>query len=120
LRLNKDRSYEKVVYHYYHDPVEDEEYNGLFSSKGYARGHIAPFKILGGDRDDDGDYAVYGKGVMSDENDELTIFQGYYMTNIAPQHHKAINGPGGLWYKLERWVQDEHIAIKETKKILDL
>ena len=53
------------------DPVEDDEYNGLFSSKGYARGHFAPFKILGGDRDDDGDYAAYGTGVTTDKDDEI-------------------------------------------------
>jgi len=97
------------------DPVKDEEYDCLFSSKGYARGHLAPFKITGGDRDDDGDYAVYGSGVTSDEDDELTIFQGNYMSNIAPQHHKAINGPGGLWYKLERWVQDDIVGDKDEE-----
>lgn len=97
------------------DPVEDEEYNGLFDSKGYARGHLAPYKIMGGDRDDDGDYAAYVSGVTSDEEDEQTIFQGNYMTNIAPQHHNAINGSGGLWFKLERWIQDDGVEENDEE-----
>ena len=28
------------------------------------------------------------------------------MSNIAPQIHTAFNGSGGLWFKLERWIQD--------------
>jgi len=97
------------------DPVEDEEYDGLFDSKGYARGHLAPYKIMGGDRDIDGEYATYGRGVTSDADDELTIFQGNYLTNIVPQHHSAINGPGGLWYKLERWIQDVVVAANQRE-----
>lgn len=98
------------------DPVKTSEYNGLFSSKGYARGHMAPYKISGGDRDDDGFYAVFGENVNSDEDDEETVFQINLMTNISPQHHNAINGPGGLWYKLERWIQDE--LVEENQKEL--
>lgn len=98
------------------DAVETTEYNGLFSTKGYARGHFAPYKILGGDRDGDGKYAVYNDNVNSDPDDEKTVFQGNFMTNIAPQHHSAINGPGGLWYKLERWIQDD--LVKQNQKEL--
>jgi endonuclease G len=88
------------------DAVDTEEYNGLSSSKGYDRGHLAPYKIMGGDRDSDGIYAVYGS-VNSDEDEEQTIFQGNYMSNITPQHDRAINGSGGLWYNLERWIQED-------------
>ena len=97
------------------DPVKDDEYVGLFAKKGYARGHLAPYKILGGDRDGDGIYAEFSTGANSDSDDEQTIFQGNYLTNIAPQHHYAINGPGGLWYKLERWIQDDVVAENEKE-----
>jgi len=97
------------------NPVEDEEYVGLFDTKGYARGHLAPYKIMGGDRDEDDVYANYGSAVESDEDDEKTVFQGNYLTNIAPQHHKAINGPGGLWYKLERWIQDDIVDAADQE-----
>jgi endonuclease G len=89
------------------DAVEDDEYDGLYSLKGYDRGHLAPFKIMGGDRDDDGIFAVYGTGSQSDTDDEETIFEGNYLSNIAPQHAQALNRPGGLWFALERWIQDD-------------
>lgn len=84
------------------NPVKDGDYDGIFSSRGYARGHLAPYAVMGGDRDDDGSDAEDG-----DADDELTIFQANYMSNIAPQHHYAFNGSGGLWYDLERHIQDE-------------
>ncbi len=90
------------------NPVSEDEYNGLFSSKGYARGHYAPYKILGGDRDNDGIYtSLNGE---SDEDDEKTIFEGNYMSNIVPQLHSGFNGIGGLWFKTERWVQDDVVS----------
>lgn len=91
------------------DAVDTDEYNGLNSSKGYDRGHLAPYKIMGGDRDSDGIYAKYGTGTDSDTDDEKTVFQGNYMSNITPQHDRAINGSGGLWYNLERWIQEDII-----------
>jgi transposase len=36
------------------NPVEDDDYNGLLEDFDIARGHIAPYFISGGDRDDDG------------------------------------------------------------------
>ena len=40
------------------NPVTDDDYNGLFSgASNFARGHLAPYAVMGGDRDDDGDYA---------------------------------------------------------------
>jgi len=90
------------------DPVSDDDYDGLFDSLGYARGHLAPYKILGGDRDDDGRYAALDGD--SDVDDDLTVFQGNYMSNIAPQLHNGFNGSGGLWFKTERWVQDKVVS----------
>lgn len=57
------------------DPVSASEYNGLFGSLGYARGHLAPYKVLGGDRDNDGLYAIYND-TTSDVDDEITVFEG--------------------------------------------
>ena len=59
---------------------------------------------MGGDRDGDGKYAEH------DEDDPLIVYQSNYMSNIAPQHHRGFNGPPGLWWKLERWIQDELVA----------
>jgi endonuclease G len=90
--------------------AKDSDYVGLLNDRGYARGHLAPYGIMGGDRDDDGDYAEYNPDNSSDvgdEEDALTVYQGNYMTNIAPQHHIGFNGSGGLWFELERWIQDD-------------
>jgi len=83
------------------NPVKKSEYNGLLAQRGYARGHLAPYAIMGGDRDGDGELAKDG-----DDFDKQTVFQGNFMSNIAPQNHLDFNGSGGLWFKLERWVQD--------------
>jgi endonuclease G, mitochondrial len=85
--------------------ARDDDYTGLFGSRGYARGHLAPYGVMGGDRDGDGLYA--GLEGESDADDEETVFQGNYLSNIAPQHHKGFNGSPGIWYRLERWIQDD-------------
>jgi len=82
------------------DPVVTGDYTGLFDTRGYARGHLAPYGVMGGDRDNDGEFA------LTDDFDAQTVFQGNFMSNIAPQHHNAFNGAGGLWFELERRVQD--------------
>lgn len=84
------------------------EYVGLFTSHGYARGHFTPFGVLGGDRDGDGEYASLED--LSDRDEELTVFEGNYMSNIAPQHHSGFNGAPGLWWHLERWIQDDMVS----------
>jgi len=88
------------------NPVSTSEYNGLFGSVGYARGHLAPYKVFGGDRDNDGLYAVYNDAA-SDLDEEITVFEGNYMSNIAPQLHGRYNGSGGLWFNTEKWVRDK-------------
>ena len=45
------------------------DYDGLFTSQGYARGHLAPYAMMGGDRDDDGQTAE-----DDDAEDNQTIF----------------------------------------------
>lgn len=94
--------------------AKDSDYIGLLNDRGYARGHLAPYGIMGGDRDDDGEYAEYNPDDPSDigdEDDAKTVYEGNYMTNIAPQHHVGFNGSAGLWYELERWIQDD--LVKE-------
>lgn len=83
------------------NPVLNSNYIGLKAKRGFARGHFAPYAILGGDRNGDGKYAD------DDDDDARTVYQGNYMSNIAPQHHNGFNGAGALWYKLERWTQKQ-------------
>jgi endonuclease G len=89
----------------------DADYKGLFKERGFARGHLAPCAAMGGDRDNDDEYAEDG-----DNYDKQTIFQANYMSNIAPQHHNAFNGQAGLWGSLERWVQD-NLVEKQEKRV---
>jgi endonuclease G len=90
------------------NPVKDDDYDGLFNSRGYARGHLAPYAVMGGARDDDGQTAE-----DDDPEDNLTIFQANFMSNITPQHHHQFNGSGGLWFELERFIQDELVDDQE-------
>lgn len=88
----------------------NEDYKGLFTSRGYARGHLAPYAVMGGDRDNDGLMAT------NDEDDAQTVIESNYMSNIAPQNHNAFNGRPGLWWKLERWIQDD-LVVKQGKDV---
>lgn len=88
--------------------ARDADYDGLLSSKGYARGHLAPYGVMGGDRDKDGAYAA------DDPDDARTVYEGNYMSNIAPQYQDGFNGSNGLWYALERWIQDGLIHCHDT------
>ena len=97
------------------NPVDEDEYTGLFAERKYARGHLAPYAILGGDRDKDGKYAAY-HSEESDPDEEQTVFEGNYMSNISPQHHYTLNGSGGLWYTLERWIQDD-LVVDQQKEV---
>ncbi len=83
------------------NPVTNDDFDGFFGSRGYARGHMVPFAVLGGDRNDNGESAE------TDPYDSLTVIQGNYMSNITPQYHYGFNGSGGIWYEAERWLQDD-------------
>jgi DNA/RNA endonuclease G (NUC1) len=55
---------------------------------------------MGGDRDGDGLFADL------DPDDAQTIREANRMSNVAPQH-EAFNRSGGVWFALERWIQDK-------------
>lgn len=90
--------------------VLDDEYLGFFDSRGFARGHLAPWAVMGGDRDGD------GKLAKNDDDDAKTFFEANYLSNIAPQHHAGFNGAGGIWFKGERFVQDQ-LVEKQSKDV---
>jgi len=88
----------------------EKDYRNQFRSwRNYAKGHLAPYYISGGDRDNDGQDAESG-----DPDDAETVFEVMYMSNMAPQHHNNFNGSGGLWYQLETYVRDK--LLKEQRK----
>ena len=83
--------------------VKTKDYIGWYDSEfNYARGHIAPYFISGGDRDHDGKDAEYESDLkIEDPDDACTVFEINAMTNVAPQYHKRFNGSPGVWWQLE-------------------
>ncbi|WP_028877556.1 DNA/RNA non-specific endonuclease [Teredinibacter turnerae] len=88
--------------------VTDNDYVGWYGAdENFARGHLTPFFISGGDRDHDGKDAEYEDSLaIEDIDDACTVFEINAMTNIAPQYHKAFNGQPGIWWKLETDVRN--------------
>lgn len=83
-------------------PVRDSDYVGWFDAEdNFARGHIVPYFIAGGDRNYNGIPAsVHGSGI-DDIYDACTVFEINSMPNIAPQFHNRFNGSPGVWWLLE-------------------
>lgn len=95
------------------DPVKDRDYRGLQDAFDFARGHIVPYFISGGDRDDDGQDAEIETAnnlAVEDIDDTCTVFEINYMSNIAPQLHGSFNGAGGLWFALETIVRKQIVG----------
>ena len=84
-----------------------------YTHSGYSRGHLTPFFTSGGDRDGD---EIYAGGSLSDPEDEKTVFEINYMSNITPQDQKCFNGAGGVWYNLETHVRRE-LVQKQRKTV---
>jgi endonuclease G len=88
----------------------EKDYKNQFRTwRNYAKGHLVPYYISGGDRDNDGMDAEDG-----DPEDAQTVYEIMYMSNMAPQHHNNFNGSGGLWYNLETYVRN--VILKEQQK----
>ena len=91
----------------------DYQYDNQYSDelRNFAKGHLAPYFISGGDRDDDGLYATDITNPddldILDEDDKQTVYEINYYTNLVPQHQNNFNGSGGLWYDLETFNRDE-------------
>ena len=92
------------------DPdIENSVVTDDYTGSGYARGHMAPYFVMGGDRDRNGKYS---NALLDGEDpyDDETVFQANYMSNIAPQSQDALNGPGGPWYALETAIRKELVG----------
>ncbi len=83
--------------------VTTDDYIGWFDSDdNFARGHIVPYYISGGDRDHDGEDAeIESTLAVEDDHDACVVFEINSMINIAPQYHDRFNGQPGVWWKLE-------------------
>lgn len=105
------------------DPqVPDPVVYGDYTHSGFARGHIVPYYISGGDRNGNGkdaecseedqkagsdkDCKTVEKRPVQDPYDACTVFEVNYMSNVAPQYQIGFNGGGGLWYELETIIRD--------------
>lgn len=114
------------------NPVAVHEYDSLNNERrDLVMGRLTPFEIAGGDRDNDGLYAVRdtnGDGKI-DEQDmkyrELSyfvddayeinrVYEVNYLSNIVPMHSGGFVGPGGIWTDLERFIQNK--VVKEQEK----
>jgi endonuclease G len=91
------------------NPVSTNDYSGV-GDIDMARGHIVPYFIAGGDRDNDGLKAADEQGELLDLYDACTIFEVNYMSNIAPQFQSAFNGSGGLWFELETRIRQDIVG----------
>ncbi len=101
------------------DPdVNDGVVTSNYTGSGYSRGHMVPFFASGGDRDGDGELSDYFDD-LKDPEDDLTVFQVNYMSNITPQDQDALNGSGGPWYSLETMIRTKLIPdLKELHLVV--
>lgn len=83
-------------------PVSNKEYIG----SRFHRARLAPYYIAGGDRDHDGKYADLDENI-SDKDDERTIHEINYLSNVTPQHLTCFNRGNGVWYALNSFIRNK-------------
>lgn len=78
------------------------DYKGWYKKEDIIRGHLTPYFISGGDRDNDGlDAEIEGSNDEEDAFDACAVYEVNSMANITPQYHHSFNGVGGAWFTLE-------------------
>ncbi|MEN8225802.1 MAG: DNA/RNA non-specific endonuclease, partial [Bacteroidota bacterium] len=112
--LNTPKREKKYKYFKTDKSIEDAVMDKNYTGTGYARGHMAPYFAMGGDRDEDG---VYSNLFDDDEDayDDQTVFEANYMSNIAPQDQNALNGAGGPWYALETKIRKKFVDANDME-----
>ncbi|CAM2008815.1 DNA/RNA non-specific endonuclease [Acanthopleuribacter pedis] len=92
-----------------HEPKRSD-WQGAYddSIRNYAKGHLAPFFISGGDRDGDG---LLADGPdedldVDDPDDAKTVYEINYFSNLVPQAHDSFNGAGGIWNGVETRIRE--------------
>lgn len=106
-------------------PVANHEYNGLEAdSSGLILKHLAPFEIAGGDRDNDGLYAIRdtnGDGKINEQDMRYSdlsfyiddayeinrLYEVNYLSNIVAMDEDGLLGRRGIWKDLEQYIQNE-------------
>ena len=78
------------------------DYKGWYKKDDIIRGHLTPYFISGGDRDNDGlDAEIEGSAKEEDTFDACAVYEVNSLANITPQYHHTFNGVGGAWFTLE-------------------
>ena len=115
---------------FHKDPtITEPVLNSHYSGEGYDKGHLAPYYICGGDRNNNGHFAQkdingdgnYNKNELDINNDGKlssadkaeneyfyiddffdlkTVQEVNYLSNVAPQHEN-FNRNSGIWYDTE-------------------
>lgn len=94
-KFQQDDSVDSVL-----EPVVENDYK----NSGFSRGHIVPYYISGGDRNNNGMDAECEKLYklpVEDPYDACTVFEVNLMTNVSPQLGSEFNSGSGSWKALE-------------------
>lgn len=84
------------------------DWAGVFDDpvRQYSRGHLAPFAIA----------HHVGCTLANTTPDAAREAAGElnYWSNITPQHHRAFNGAGGVWYAIEQRIRTDLLPAHQT------
>lgn len=90
-----------------HPNVKPNDYTGWFKVSDIIKGHLTPYFVSGGDRNDNGkDAEIEGSSKVEDAFDACATFEINSMSNITPQYQHSFNGSGGAWFALESKVRN--------------